>query len=85
MPCADGGRGGRGGRRSPEYCQISKKVGQNVNHAAKEVATGFSGTIFIVAIVGRLVKTSPLQKVSQHITRFKIRLQSIEKRLKITV
>ena len=48
-------------------CQICKKVGQKVSHAAKELTTLFAVTFFIVPIVGQMVNPLPsTEKASAH-------------------
>ena len=45
------------GSVTPKYFKNCKKVGQKVSHAARELATVFSATFFLVAVAGQIVKT----------------------------
>ena len=53
---------------APPIFSNSKESWLKVSHAARELATVFSVTFYLVTIVSQLVKTPhPQQKVSRHI------------------
>ena len=51
-------RGERGMRDAPQYLRNCKKVGQNVSHAAGELATVFSMTFYLVTVVGQMARSN---------------------------
>ena len=54
------------GAQCSQYCQICKKVGQNVSHAVRELATVFPVPFFMVTICWS--SPPPQRKVSRHVT-----------------
>ena len=56
------------GTSHSQYATNCKKGDQNVGHAARELATVFSVTLFVTIVIKWLRSTPPQQKVCLHIS-----------------